>query len=476
MPSTFIALPRPWVVLAVAGMLAALPGAAAPNSVVPKTNVLFLVADDLNCDLGCYGAAGMKTPNLDRLAARGARFERAYCQFSLCSPSRSSFLTGRAPNVTDVLSNPAPNGEVSTHFRNRIPHTIILPQLFKKNGWVSARVGKLYHYNVPGDIGSSGLDDSISWDQAINPRGRDRDNQEKIFHLKPGKYGGTQSWLADDEGEDTEQSDGVGATEAVKLLERFKRESRPFFLAVGFFRPHAPYVAPKSYFDLYPTNQIHLPKLSADDQARRPEPAYAESHAEPLAATDDQRLMAIQAYHGAISYMNAQLGRVVGALDRLGLADHTIIVFTSDHGYHLADHGLWQKQSLFERSTRVPPIIAAPGAKANGQVAHGICELLDLYPTLAAHCGLSAPAYLDGKSLAAVLDDAVAIVRPSAITQVRRGEKSTAMPSGRVAGATSSGTEVRPAASSSMKKTIRPRRPILLPIPNWRPPSPSCGR
>lgn len=383
----------------------------------PKLNVLFLIADDLNCDLGCYGAPGLKTPHIDALAARGVRFERAYCQFPLCSPSRSSFLTGRSPNATGVLTNPGGRGDFRTHFRNKITNTITLPQLFKQQGWFAARVGKLYHYGVPADIGTSSLDDFASWDLVINPRGRDREEHAKIFSLKPGQLGATLSWLADDEGEDTDHSDGIGATEAVRLLERFKKNAEPFFLAVGFYRPHTPYVAPKKYFELYPLDQIILPKLSADDLTRTPAAAYASALPEQDAATDDQRRLAIQAYHASISFMDAQVGRVVAALDRLGLTDQTVIVFTSDHGYHLGDHGLWQKRSLFERSARVPLIIAAPGAKANGQSTRSIAELLDVYPTLAGLAGLSVPSYLDGRNQQPVLNDVTATVRTSAISQ-----------------------------------------------------------
>ncbi|MSU48398.1 MAG: iduronate-2-sulfatase [Opitutus sp.] len=401
---------------------------AAP--ITPKFNVLFLIADDLNCDLGCYGVPEMKTPNIDRLARRGVKFESAYCQFPLCSPSRSSFLTGRRPNVTGVHLNPsAGRTPVSPHFREKIPDTITLPQLFKRHGIFAARVGKLYHYGVPADIGTSSLDDYYSWDQVVNPRGRDREEHEKIFSIAPNvtapgassQFGGTLSWLADDEGEDPDHTDGVGATEAIKLLERFKRESRPFFLAVGFYRPHTPYVSPKHYFDLYPTNKITLPALSADDRARPIAPAWASSQPAQDKLTDDVRRQAIQAYHAATSFMDAQLGRVVDTLDRLGLAQTTVIVFTSDHGYHLGDHGLWQKQSLFERSTRVPLIIAAPGAKGNGRATTSIAEMVDLYPTLAALTGLPAPDYLDGTSLRPILDDPSASVKKAAFSQVRRG-------------------------------------------------------
>jgi iduronate 2-sulfatase len=392
----------------------------AAEAVAPKLNVLFLIADDLNCDLGCYGDAGMKTPNIDRLAARGVRFDRAYCQFPLCSPSRSSFLTGRRPNVTGVQILPTVKNPVGPHFREKLPDTVTLPQLFKQNGYFSARVGKLYHYGVPTEVGTAGLDDNMSWDHAINPRGRDRDEHDKIFSLQPNQFGGTLSWLAD-EGEDAEQTDGLGATEAIRLLEKFKRESRPFFLGVGFYRPHTPYVAPKKWFDLYPTDQVALASLSDDDRARVPKPAYASAKAEQDKISDDVRRQAIQAYHGTVSFMDAQVGRVLDALDRLGLAESTVIVFTSDHGYHLGDHGLWQKQSLFERSARVPLIIAAPRAKANGHVAPAPVEMLDIYPTLADLAGLKAPDYLDGASLRSTLDDAAKSVKTAAFTQVRRG-------------------------------------------------------
>jgi arylsulfatase A-like enzyme len=385
-----------------------------------KKNVLFLISDDLNCDLGCYGTAEMKTPNIDKLAKRGVRFERAYCQFPLCSPSRSSFLTGRRPNVTGVLANPGAKSPVSPHFREKIPDTVTLPQLFKKNGWFSARVGKLYHYGVPNDIGTSSLDDFQSWDLCINPRGLDREIHSKIFTLTPGEFGGTVSWFAAP-GEDREHTDGIGATEAVRLLERFKQRNENFFLAVGFYRPHTPYVAPKKWFDLYPLDKISLPTLSEDDRSRTPAPAYRSSKKDQDDMTDDQRKQAIQAYHASTSFMDAQVGIVVDALERLGFAKDTVIVFTSDHGYHLADHGLWQKMSLFERSTRVPLIIATPDSRNAGQTAKGVVELLDLYPTLSELCGLEFPKYIEGTSLVPALNDPAAKIKPAAFSQVRRG-------------------------------------------------------
>lgn len=388
-----------------------------------RRNVLLLVADDLNCDLGSYGHPRVQSPNIDRLAARGVRFERAYCQFPLCSPSRSSFLTGRRPNVTQILSNPRA-GQFSTdykptpHFREFLPDTVTLPQLFRQQGYFVARIGKLYHYGVPGQIGTSGLDDVASWEFFVNPAGRDKAEEHRVFTLTPGSYGGTLSWLAA-EGTDLEQTDGLGATAAISLLE--EKRDKPFFLAVGFYRPHTPYVAPKKYFDLYPLDKIPLPALSTDDQSRTPEAGYASAKKEQETLTDHQRREAIQAYWASTTFMDAQLGRVLSALDRLGLASNTVVVMLSDHGYHLYEHGLWQKMSLFENSARVPLIIASPGAKGDGQSSKALAELVDLYPTLADLCGLPAPGYLDGKSLRPVLEDPSASIKEAAFTQIRRG-------------------------------------------------------
>jgi choline-sulfatase len=412
--------------LALAGV-AVVPDAAQRESQAAgpdRPNVLFLIADDLNTDLGAYGHPKVRTPNIDRLAQRGVTFERTYNQFPLCSPSRSSMLTGRRPDTTRVLANPRA-GRVgadytsSPHFREFIPDTVTLPQLFRQHGYVAARVGKLYHYGVPGQIGTSGLDDATSWDYVVNPAGRDKAEEHKVFSLIPGNYGGTVSWLAAD-GSDFEQTDGLVATAAIGLLEQYR--DRRFFLAVGNFRPHTPYVAPKHYFDRYPVERIALPALSADDRRRTPAPAYASAKAEQDKMSDDLRRQAIQAYWASISFMDAQVGRVLDALDGLGLADRTIVVFTSDHGYHLHDHGLWQKQSLFERSARVPLIVAAPGKAGNGRRTGALSELVDLYPTLANLAGLPAPSYLEGVSLAPLLADPARTVKDAAFTQVRRGE------------------------------------------------------
>jgi iduronate 2-sulfatase len=399
---------------------AALAGSGQAPSGDDRLNVLFIVSDDLNNDLGAYGAA-VDSPHIDRLAARGVRFDRAYTQFPLCNPSRASFLTGRRPNVTRVLNNPNrerhPN---SPHFREHLPGTVTLPQLFRNAGYRVARIGKLYHYGVPNDIGTGSMDDYMSWDMTVNPRGHDREIHDRIFSLVPGQFGGTLSWFAD-EGRDEEQTDGIAATEAVALLERFAAEDRPFFLAVGLYRPHTPFVAPKPYFERYPLTDVQLPELSDDDQARRPAAAYRSARDVQDAMSDDLRREAIRAYHASTTFMDAQVGRMLEALARLRLTGRTVVVFTSDHGYHLGDHGLWQKQSLFERSARVPLVIAAPGAAGNGRSTSGIVELLDVYPTLADLCGLDVPDYLNGVSLRPTLEDPMVVVKDAAYTQVRGG-------------------------------------------------------
>ena len=402
--------------LALLSVLAVLCGTAPPAQAAQRTNVLFLISDDLNNSLGCYGDPRAKTPNLDRLAARGMRFDRAYCSFPLCGPSRNSMLTGLYPNSSGILAN-------AQIFRQTVPAQVSLPQAFRQQGYFAGRIGKLYHYNVPKSIGTDGHDDPASWELELNPAGVDRLEEEpNIFSLTPGSFGGTLSWYASPK-DDAQHTDGKIAADAEWVLERCaKQKDRPFFLAVGFFRPHTPYVAPKvPYYGWYPEAAMPVVQGVKEDQAGKPAAALASYKKEQDKLTDDLRRQAVQAYYASISFMDAQVGRVLGALDRLGLAESTIIVFTSDHGYHLGEHGLWQKQSLFEESARVPLLIVAPGLTPKGSVAKSPVGHIDLYPTLTALCGVKAPENLQGQNLAPLLRDPAVAGRGWAITQVVRG-------------------------------------------------------
>ncbi len=384
-------------------------------SAADRPNVLFLISDDLNNMLGCYGDPLAKTPHIDRLAARGVRFDRAYCAFPLCGPSRNSLLTGLYPNSTGILAN-------AQIFRQTIPSQQSLPQVFRNAGYFAARIGKQYHYNVPKSIGTNGHDDPASWELELNPAGVDRlAEEDHIFSLTPGQFGGTLSWYASPKG-DSEHTDGLMAEDAEWVLERCaKRKDRPFFLAVGFFRPHTPYVAPKSYFDLYSEKEMPVVQGVKEDQHDIPAPGLGSYKKEQDKLTDDLRRQTLQAYLASISFMDAQVGRVVAALDRLGLADNTIIVFTSDHGYHMGEHGLWQKMSLFEESARVPLLIVAPGVTQKGVAAKSPISHVDLFPTLAELCGVKSPANVQGQSLVPMLRDLSVTGRGWAITQVSRG-------------------------------------------------------
>ncbi len=386
-----------------------------PAIAAEKKNVVFLICDDLNCDLGSYGHPLVKTPNIDRLAEQGTRFDRAYCQYALCGPSRASFLTGLYPDQTLIHKN-------AIYIREHIPNVTTVSQMYRNNGFFATRIGKLYHYNVPKHIGTSGHDDPYSWNYTINPRGRDVEEESKIFTLKPGTFGATLSWLAA-EGTDEEQTDGMIADAAVAELQRYHREDRPFFLAVGLFRPHTPYVAPKKYFDMYPLDQIVVPEVPEGYDKTIPEPALKSIRRkkEQINLADDLAKQAIQAYYATISFADAQVGKVLETLETTGLAKDTVVVFTSDHGYHMGEHGHWQKTTLFENATRVPLIISSPDQRDKGGVVTSPVEMVDIYPTLAELSGLEAPDFLSGVSLAASMDNSSVKPRESALSQYMQG-------------------------------------------------------
>ena len=396
----------------------------------PPKNVLLLVADDCRAAMGAYGGPAL-TPNIDALARTGVRFDRAYCQYALCNPSRTSLLTGLRPDTTGVYDN-------AKEFRKVIPDLVTLPQLFRNHGYSVARIGKLYHYGVPKEIGTNGLDDPQSWEQVWNPRGRDCDDEDKIFSIGvgagtpadkakgkagqvlvgTGNYGGTLSWLAAD-GTDAEQTDGKIAAQAITFLRQ--KHTKPFFLAVGFFRPHTPYVAPKPYFQTYPKDKVELVPDPAADRAAKPPVALSNTAVANYGMTEDTQRTAKQAYLASTTFMDAQFGLVLAELKAQGLDRNTLVVFISDHGYNLGEHGLWQKRSLYEDSARVPFIIRDPGSKANGQATKRVAELVDLYPTVADLCGLNPDKRTQGKSLRPLLEDPNRPWAHAAYTQVDFG-------------------------------------------------------
>ena len=380
-----------------------------------KLNVLLIIADDLNCDLGAYGNLVVKTPNIDRLAERGVLFENAHSQYPWCGPSRASFMTGMYTNQTKIINN-------NMNLRNSVPDVITLGQRFRQQGYQSVRIGKIFHYDNPSAIGTSGNDDIYSWDQTINPYGRDKIEEYKINTLTPRKYGATLSWLAAD-GKDDEQTDGIAASEAIKKLDDFANRDTPFFLAVGFFRPHTPFVAPKKYFNLYDQEKIEIPEISSEYIATLPEPAVKSIRAKKNQLNLEKELAQEikEAYYATISFVDAQVGRILDQLEASGLDKNTVVVFTSDHGYHLGEHGHWQKNTLFENATRIPLIISAPNSENKGEMSMSPVELIDLYPTLMDLTNINTPQHVVGKSLEPLMKNVNASVRGSALTRWRKG-------------------------------------------------------
>lgn len=398
---------------AVAGALA-MPRLARAAGRTDRPNVVFISVDDMNTDPFGNAPDTPQAPNLLSLAARGTYFDRNYCQYPLCGPSRASLMTGQRPDVTRVLSN-------GFNFRRELPHVVTLPQLFMQHGYFSARVGKIYHYDNPLGIGTSGMDDPASWNQVINPAGRDRKVLlDKVTQYTPGQgIGASLSYYRDETGTDEEYTDGLVVKEAIGLMEKHRDE--PFFLGVGFYKPHTPYIVPKKWFDLYPLDKVVAPVVPAHYRDQVPEGALESTTPWPdFGVTPEQSHECKRAYYAAISFVDAQIGKVVAAVDRLGLSDNTIIVFWADHGYHVGDHGLWFKQSCFEHAARVPLIIAAPGAAGAGKRCGRITEHVNLYPTLADLAGLTPAAPLGGVSMRTLLDRPDAEWNRPAFTQTDR--------------------------------------------------------
>ena len=396
-----------------------------------KPNVLFIVADDFRAELASYGSPA-HTPNLDRLAKRSLQFDRAYAQQAVCNPSRSSFLTGLRPDTLRIWNN-------STHFREANPDVTTLPLWFKEHGYDTRCVGKIFHNwhtKVHGDPRSWSAPEFLYYEN----HGED-DAQVKgelppnlattVTGLGYAKNGICERRDVPDEA----YFDGRVAAEAVRVLGEVK--AKPFFLAVGFWKPHAPFNAPKKYWDLY--DRAKLPPLDAHNEPRpvgAPDIAFHQS-TEILGPVKNQKRptpeQAAELRHGYfanISYMDAQLGKVLDALDASGVGDRTIVTFVADHGYQIGEHTLWGKTSNFELDARVPFFIGAPGMKSAGKRTSSPTELLDLFPTLAALCGLPKPDGLEGTNLAPLLADPSLRLKPAAFTQHPRPAYYDREPSG----------------------------------------------
>ncbi len=372
-----------------------------PLLAVQARNVLFIVVDDLRTNLGCYGDPIARTPNVDRLAQRGMRFERAYCQYPLCNPSRSSFMTGLRPDTVKIFNN-------GDSWQDVVPEAVSLPRMYRSKGYRTAQVGKVFNDR------STGQDDPRAWEFSINPQGGPNAEKGEGRSMHSREW---CRWVAA-EGPDEEQPDAQTAAEGIRLLEQ--NRDRPFFIALGFKRPHDPFVAPKRYFDLYPLEQM---PVHADPPGRHPDVRHALADPDRFASfTDRERREFLRSYYASTSFMDAQLGRVLDALDRLELWDSTVVVFFSDHGYHLGERGWWNKNTLFELSARAPLIVWAPSMAGAGRTTARLVEFVDLYPTLADLSGIEPPAGLPGRSFRALLDDPALPWKTAAYTQVRRGQ------------------------------------------------------
>lgn len=383
-----------------------------PLLAATNPNVLLICVDDLKPLLGCYGDAFAKTPNIDRLAKRGVQFDAAYCNQAVCSPSRNSLMTGLRPQTIGIYDLP-------TNFRVAVPGAITVAQYFRVNGYRTEALGKIMHK------GHGNVEDAASWTiPHWVPKAPSYALPESTDSKRSGKNGdrGTATESADVP--DDFYGEGQLALAAVKRLEvAAQKPEEPFFIAVGFIRPHLPFVAPQKYWDLYPSADIPMPEVTEIPEGA---PSYAGQFGGELRQysdipekgdlDDDLTRLLIHGYYAATSYMDAQLGLVLDALDHSGLAENTIIVLWGDHGWHLGDHRFWCKHTNYEQAARIPLIVAAPGKVTDAKTS-ALVETVDLYPTLAELAGLAAPEGLDGISFAKVIADPTSATRDS-ITHV----------------------------------------------------------
>lgn len=404
-------------------------------------NVLFIAVDDMRPEIGCYGATHVKTPNIDKLASQGVLFQHAYCQQAICGPSRASILTGLRPDSSKVHGN-------HSHYRDTIPNLVTLPELFKNNGYHTFASGKINHGVFPKGKAPKWdcMGDPQSWSEpAYRPGPRYYYTEEGItaaqgIFKKRFKNRPIAEWdqyltfgpltEAPDVSDDTLYDGKVAKKSIEKLGEFSKDKDQPFFLAVGFIKPHSPYIAPKKYWDLYQRDQI---KLAENPDFPTGAPSYAGHNSGEIrrytdqkkrgAFSPDEQRKTKHAYYACISYIDAQVGRVLDALDKNGQRENTIVILWSDHGYHLGEQNLWGKTTNYELDTRVSLICHAPDKKGNGQQSPALVELVDMYPTLTELAGLRAPKSCEGKSFAPLLDKPSTKWKAAAFSQYPRGKK-----------------------------------------------------
>jgi iduronate 2-sulfatase len=407
---------------------------SSPAADAKKPNVLFIAVDDLKPLLGCYGDKLVKSPNIDRLAKRGVLFEKAYTNQAVCSPSRNALLTGLRPQALGIY-------DLGTNFRKATPDAVTLPQYFQKNGYRTEALGKIFH------VGHGNHEDAASWSvphfQAKTVQYARPENkavitrEEALFENKGGDVSKLPRGAAYESADvpDTTYGDGVLAEETIGRLRAAKEKpDQPWFIGLGFLKPHLPFCAPKKYWDLYDPASIQIPeRRTPPDGAPKFGPSgwgelrqYRDMPATgPV--TDDQARTLIHGYYAAVSYMDAQLGRVLDALDELDLAKQTVIVLWGDHGWHLGDHGQWCKHTNYEEAAHIPLIVCAPDAAAGTPLGAGtrtqaLVESVDLYPTLCELAGLPAPSGLNGASFAALLRNPAAQTKDHIIHVYPRGE------------------------------------------------------
>ncbi|GAA0879235.1 sulfatase [Algoriphagus jejuensis] len=384
-----------------------------------KPNVLLIMSDDLTTTaLGSYGNRMVQTPHIDQLASEAVQFDRAYSQFPVCGPSRASMMFGYYPSATETYGYVSGREQVG-------PDRLSLSQWFKNQGYYTARVSKIYHMGIPGDIekGSDGADDAASWTEKFNvkaPEWQAPGKAELVQNNPDGsieRKGGNVMTIVQASDTELDHADGMAAAKATELIRAHKKE--PFFLAVGLVRPHVPFVAPEKYFIPYPWQQIVPPPVVEDDWADIPERGINYVTTKNGQMSYIQKQKAIAGYYASVSFMDAQVGKILKTLKEEGLEDNTIVVFASDHGFHLGEHDFWMKVSLHEESVQVPFLIKAPGVKAGSSTS--FAELLDLYPTLIDLVGGKVPSNIQGKSLVPVLKDTQAEVRDMAFSVTQNG-------------------------------------------------------